>query len=760
MASRPLSIQRGLAMLAKTLALVLAMPWVMAQAPTPGPPATAGHAAGHAAVERLEPSRPILPPADPTAAAVYGVLEKHCARCHQGGRLRRAAPAAGFGNILRLDEIAALPHLVQPGNPDASRLYVMMLRRLMPIDMFGEGPSEPAPTAEDIAAVRSWISGLPPRSQCLDRRPVTPADQRAALAQIVSARSEDPSKLRFVSIAHLHNGCVRFEALSAYRQAIVRLFNSLSWKSAPVSVVPVDNARTLFKINLDDLGWLPEHWERIMQGGSDPLGLAQPLPAEASRPFGTATPVVRADWLTEAVLTAPLYYDVLGLPGTGPEILKILRADTVRPPEGESVARAGVRPSRFALQPSLIERVGTRNGPFWQAYHQFAREGAVDLAQQASRSATDPVPYHASRGMFTLPNGLPGFFIVGQRGDRLDALPPDIASPSASLHGEIRAGLDCLACHGRGPAERDLAGLPPPVADTIHADRMAAAEALRRIGVDPLLTLDGVDPVIALAQEHARPLDGARAAAEIGISLDELSNLAGQGDGLASILARRLVQGLVSRMEVEFRARDLLAALGRASPESAGDAAKANNPPVTDADFRPIDPGPAVILYSDKARYRKGDLLSLVVRAASDCHLTLVSIDQRGRGTVIFPSDFESNTLLAAGQELKLPGTGAPYAFRLNEAGRETIVALCNEAGSLSDGIRHDFERQRFTDLGNYATYLEQNAFADAARPDAATARRHEPRQSASRRRGRTEKVEERAPPERISRVAISIVVD
>lgn len=768
MALRRLSIRCGLALLAVGTVLTLATLAARSQVPHSDdarPPITAPPAAEVAprsgpATDRSA-SRSILPPADPVAQAAYNVLERHCARCHQGGRLKRAAPSAGFGNILRLDELAALPHLVMPGNPDASRLYVMMLRRLMPLDVFSEGALEPAPTAEDVAAVRAWISGLPPQPECRDRRLVAPADHTDALATLASGSREAPGKLRFVSIAHLYNGCVRFEALDAYRQAIVRLFNSLSWKTAPVAVTPVDSARTLFKINLDDLGWLPEHWERIMQAGSDPLGLTPPLPAEVSRPFGTSMPIARADWLAETVLAAPLYYDVLGLPGTGPEILKILRIDAARQLETGSALRAGIRPSRFSVLPSLVERLGAGGGALWQAYHQFAREGAVDLSQQAARPLTEPVPHQASRSLFTLPNGLPGFYIVGQRGDRLDALPPDIALPSSSAHGEIRGGLDCFACHSRGPAERELEGLPQPMAEAIAADRKAVAEALRRIGVDPDLTLDGVDPVVALADEYERPLDKVRAAAELGVPLEELAKLADQGDGIALVLARRLVQGLVSRTEIEARARDLISAFGRAPPDGSGDGGRAANPPSAEADYRPIDPGPGVVLYSDKARYARGELLNLVVRVGADCHLTLVSIDQRGRGTVIFPSDFEGNTLLTAGQELKLPGAGAPYSFRLNEAGRETIVALCNEAGTVTDGIRHDFERQRFTDLGDYATFLAQNAFADAAKPDASAAtRRPEPRRGPSRRRGRPEPTEERTPPERISRTAISVVVE
>lgn len=446
--------------------------------------------------------------------------------------------------------------------------------------------------SQEAAAVRTWISGLPPSTACRDRRVIATADQAAALVQVASARGENPAKLRFLSIAHLHNGCVGREALAAYRQAIVRLFRGLSTKAAAVGVVPIDSARTIFKVNLDVLGWTPERWERIVQAGGDPQGLAQLLPAEILRPFGTPTPIVGADWFAATLLTAPFDHDVRQPPGSEPNML------------------------------------------------------------------------------------------------------------------------------------------------------------------------DGVDAVVALANEHRRPLGAARAAAELGALPDDLMKLADRGDGRASVLARRLIQGLVARPEFNSRSRELLAGLGQTQQKSSSEPDKADGPPLGETDFRPIDPGPGIVLFSDKVRYRKGDLLNLVVRVSSNCHLTLVSVDQRGRGTVIFPSDFVGNTLLAAGQELRLPGPGAPYSFRLSETGRETIVALCNEGGSLTDGIRHDFERQRFTDLGNYAAFLEQNVFADAAKANGGAARRPEPRQSPSRRRGPPEKIEERTPPERISRTAIVLIVE
>jgi len=704
--------------------------------------------------------RPLHPPIDPTSAAVYAVLEKHCARCHQGGRLGIPAPAAALGNILRLDEIAATPSLVQPRNPDASRLYTMMLRRLMPPTENAEGASPALPTSDEIAHVRSWIADLPPRQSCGDRASVTTADHAATLSQLATTTGENPKRLRFLSIAHLYNGCVRREALAAYRQAIVRLFNSLSWKAAPVAVPPVDPTGTLFKINLDDLGWLPEHWERIMRSGSSPLGLTAPLPLDSRRAYGTDIPIARADWFAKTVLSAPLYYEVLGLPGTGPEIRKILHVATPSGGNGATGPRDVIQAPSFSLQPSLVERHQSRSGPVWEAYHWLSGEEvpAFDPDNLPPLADLSP-PHHATRGIFTLPNGLPGFFVTGQRGDRLDALPPGIAMPSVSGRAPISGGLDCMACHSRGPIAWSAADARPasPLATAPGADGKAISDAMRRVGIDPDLALDGVAPVIALAQEYARPLDGTRAAAELGVGLTALADLADRDGGAqpASVLARRLFQGLVARSEVEARAKELTAALGRPHLDIVD---KSGVPTRTgERSFAPIDRGPSLVLYSDKARYRRGDSLRITVRAVSDCHLTVVSIDTRGRGTVLFPNDFEASSLVTAGQVLELPGPGAPYTLRLNEAGRETIVALCNATGALTDNIRYDFEHQRFTELGNYATFLSQNALVDPGKAE------NEPSPSPSRRGRRVAAEaasETHARPDQVFRTAISIVVE
>src|SRR5262249_14272859 len=100
-------------------------------------------------------------PSDPVAKAAYDVLDKHCARCHQVGKLTaRERPSKNFGNVLQLNELADSPGLIQPGNPYASKLFKQIIDKEMPYDVIYEGAAGPLITEADIKALESWINSL------------------------------------------------------------------------------------------------------------------------------------------------------------------------------------------------------------------------------------------------------------------------------------------------------------------------------------------------------------------------------------------------------------------------------------------------------------------------------------------------------------------------------------------------------------------------------------------------------------------------
>ncbi|MEZ5849497.1 MAG: DUF4384 domain-containing protein [Hyphomicrobiaceae bacterium] len=668
---------------------------------TPGASEVAPATTPAASVAPDEPPkpRPLIAPTEARAAKAFSVLEKHCARCHQAGKLDRVAPSANFGNILRLDDLARLPSLVRPGNPDGSRLYTQVVRGLMPVDAGEEGGA--APTPDEVAALRDWIVNLPPpTAHCPGRTPVTGRQIGEAITATLEQAGTAAASLRFVSLAHLYNACHDDADMVGWRQAVRAIFNGLSWREALISVEPIDPARTILKVDLRELGWVAGHWERILQSGANPMLRALALPEATVAKLETKVPVVRGDWLADTVMKAPLYYELMGLPELGTEVAKILQIDAESLRRTTKAVRGAIRPSEFSDAGRMIERLTAPKSTLWLGYTAARRPGV--------REPADPVPplvlppHDAALALFTLPNGLPGFYVTNPRSQRLDRVPAAAHRPSSGPAKGVQAALGCVSCHAGGPvlpvrATSAVAGIGSLVA----ADRERIATAQQRVGLFPGMTMDGVAPVAALARQFGLPLDARRATAELETDESGLQVVAHAQDSDASRLARRLLQADVPRAQFERAVPQLLAALG----------AKALQPDAEGAIYpeaRDDEPAAVLEVVTDKPSYAVGDSVVVSVTTNVDCHLTLVSIDARGRGTVIFPSDFEHSNLLVAGRALRVPGEGAPYRFRAREPGRETVVANCSPSALPVDGMKHDFERQRFTDLGNYGSFLTQ----------------------------------------------------
>jgi 3-dehydroquinate synthase class II len=113
--------------------------------------------------------------------------------------------------------------------------------------------------------------------------------------------------------------------------------------------------------------------------------------------------------------------------------------------------------------------------------------------------------------------------------------------------------------------------------------------------------------------------------------------------------------------------------------------------------------------------YKVNDLPVFTIKAKEDCHLTLINVDGKGEGTVIFPNKFQQDNLLPAGKEAQFPGATAPFQFRLKDPGTETVIAICNATGKEADGIKHDFKKRQFTELGNYRDFLTRQIVVEGA---------------------------------------------
>ena len=189
------------------------------------------------------PARPadLQAPTEPVAKAAFAVIEKHCSRCHQAGMLTaREKPAKNFGNILRLDEIAADPHLIQPGNPEgledlpADQQQGDALRPLLRVrhdEARGDGGRYRCAARLDRLDRRYRGEGLH-RPTISSRRRTSSRRSRPG-PQVQPARRAPACATS--RLANLYNSCASDEAMEVYRQGAVKLLNSLSAASDVVT---------------------------------------------------------------------------------------------------------------------------------------------------------------------------------------------------------------------------------------------------------------------------------------------------------------------------------------------------------------------------------------------------------------------------------------------------------------------------------------------------------------------------------------------
>ena len=734
--------------IAAAVMLSASMATSQAQAPAPLPapaqtpeqapaPSTAGQ--GGVDVNPVpSPAKPIPPvepgvaipkrPSEPREAKVYSVFDTHCARCHQTGKLENPLASGSIANILSIDRLAADPRLVRPGIPDASLIYDILVTRHAPLEIYGTGLDAPEPQLEEIQAVREWIRDLNPRVQsCPDRKPLKQSDRDTLMREAQRLERDRPRDLRFVSLEHLYEACAPLADIAAYGQALNKLFNSLSWVREPAKLTALYATGTLFSVRLSDFGWVSGHWDLIERDYPKIPGVT--VPDDIKKLAGSALPLIHGDWLAAAAGEPPLYYALLGLPSTLAELANQNGVDIEQSIASGAARRIAVRSSAITRGNRMIERHAALHGPMWLTYDFATSNGAQDLfAHPLGPKATPTikVPFKPDeiRTIFALPNGFFGYGVFDNAGNRVDRVLPGIekeyaGSESNQLEPVTKVGSRCFSCHVSGiRAPKDdlrpnIASTPTtlPVdiserALTMHAsdsetsllasgDNDKYREALALAKVDADLRVNGEEIVTALARRYRGGSDVKAAVAEAGLDREQFVKMLSHTEGSAAALARRLQQGVLPRTDLD-RLFALLSGIDKPqAPKGSG------------GFLRDVKSEIGLSLWIDKLLPNKGDLVTIRTQSDTDCYLTLISIDADGKGTVIFPNDFEKENLIHAGATVRVPGVDAPYQLRFKADGTETLIGRCSTSANPPTGIEHDYERQRFTVLGNWENFIQ-----------------------------------------------------
>ncbi|MYA56833.1 hypothetical protein F4X88_11090, partial [Candidatus Poribacteria bacterium] len=184
------------------------------------------------------------------AQSAYTIFQQNCLNCHgEHGAYTEQL-------IIEHTALVAPGGAIIPGNPEASEFYQRLIEtaveRRMPL---GQPPLSPAA----IDTVRRWIlAGAPDWKDTFesDGPFITPKEMLETIENHVNSLSPfDRTFARYFTLTHLYNAGETPEALLAYRRALSKLVNSLSWGRKISNPRRIDSEETIFYIDLRDYEW-------------------------------------------------------------------------------------------------------------------------------------------------------------------------------------------------------------------------------------------------------------------------------------------------------------------------------------------------------------------------------------------------------------------------------------------------------------------------------------------------------------------------
>src|SRR5205823_795416 len=216
-----------------------------------------------------------------------------------------------------------------------------LFRRVLKGSMPPKGET-PRPSRDEIALLRRWIAaGAPSHRPTAER---TLVGESTVLEWILTDLDKMDRRARrfarYFSLVPLHNAGHGPDELRTYRNALGKLLNSLSWHPRITLPAAIDPQGLVLRIDLRDFQLDANLWNRVL--ADYPYGILNDSGVARAVLVNTATrmPVVRADWFVATASRAPLYYELLQIPGNLADLERQLRVDVEVNIRQERVSRA------------------------------------------------------------------------------------------------------------------------------------------------------------------------------------------------------------------------------------------------------------------------------------------------------------------------------------------------------------------------------------------------------------------------------------
>ncbi|WP_020474097.1 c-type cytochrome domain-containing protein [Zavarzinella formosa] len=505
---------------------------------------------------------------NPLALKAQAVFKTHCHRCHgENGTLE-----GGMNYLLDLDRMVARKKIV-PGKSAESPVFKRMVAGTMPPQDVKDRLSE-----ADMQAVRVWIdAGAPPLIPTSGRKTISAADvQENILADLEKIDRRARRFQRYITLTHLWNAGLADDELRTYRNAVAKVINSLSWHPKVRNPEPIDPHETIFRIDLRWYMWDATIWNRLLQ--EYPYGLLDDGATLRTIMVFTATkvPTIRGDWFVASASRPPLYQDLLQLPGNLAELERQLRVDASLNIQQERVMRVAFNGSGISRNNRILERHDSVHGYYWRTYDfEEIPQNLIDRGLSAPDrrnvfayplgpgSVENTFQHAGGEAIFSLPNGLQGYFIMDAVNNRINKALTAIVADPRRPDKAVELGVSCMGCHVPGiitkadqmrdhlekspkavsKADAEVAMALYPSKDKSSAqmdeDSRKYREALEKTGSKVSRT----EPVIAMTLRYEGDLELAAAAAEVGLAPAQFREKLAESEALSRAVGSLAVPG-------------------------------------------------------------------------------------------------------------------------------------------------------------------------------------------------------------------------
>jgi hypothetical protein len=176
---------------------------------------------------------------------------------------------------------------------------------------------------------------------------------------------------------------------------------------------------------------------------------------------GTNIPFMPVNVFLQATEFGDLYYTLIGGRANLFDFeLEVLGIDTVAEIADNNLARAGFSNSGVSKQERVLNRFDSGvagNQNYWISFD-FDGGGGGEIAgefvQNLSNESifSDPLGFAFAGGeaIFSLPNGLQGYYVAAANGNRLATAPIGVVIDPAQNNGLVTNGASCHSCHNAG----------------------------------------------------------------------------------------------------------------------------------------------------------------------------------------------------------------------------------------------------------------------------------------------------------------------